>query len=73
MDPKIVFLFQGGPLMNNKRIPAKRGHIPIMQDKIPFLEGRPEREYVISHDDIIDLEIILHTNDSIEAIIAELD
>jgi hypothetical protein len=59
--------------MNNKRIPAKRGHIPIIKDKIPFLEGRPEREYAIGHDDIIDLEIILHINDSIEAILAELE
>jgi hypothetical protein len=40
---------------------------------IPFLKGRPQREQAINHEDIVDLEIILNTNDSIDAIIAELD
>jgi hypothetical protein len=44
-----------------------------IEDKIPFLKGRPQREQAINHEDIVDLEIILNTNDSIDAIIAELD
>ena len=43
-----------------------------LDEKIPFLEGRPERQYVINHDDIVDLEIILNTNETIDSIIEQL-
>jgi hypothetical protein len=59
--------------VENKKLPAKRGHMLIIKDRIPFLQGRPEREHAISHEDIIDLEIILNTNDTIDAIIEDLE
>lgn len=34
------------------------------QIKVPFLKGRPDRETVISQDDIIDLRIVLNTYSS---------
>jgi hypothetical protein len=43
------------------------------EERIPFLEGRPEREHAISRDDIVDLAIILNTKDAVEDIIAALE
>jgi hypothetical protein len=50
----------------------KKTRKECIEEKIPFLEGRPQRQHAINHDDIIDLEIILNTNDSIDAIIEQL-
>ena len=33
---------------------------------IPFLSGRPERKKVICNEDLIDLEIVLNTTNTIE-------
>jgi hypothetical protein len=35
-------------------------------DYIPFLSGRPERESIIGKDDVMNLEITLHTSRSVE-------
>ena len=43
-----------------------------IEEKIPFLDGRPQRQLAINHDDIVDLEIILNTNETIDAIIEQL-
>lgn len=36
------------------------------KDYIPFLEGRPERERVIGHDDLVNLTIALQTSKTID-------
>lgn len=40
------------------------------KDFIPYLGGRPERESVIGHEDIVNLEIALHTSGSLEELLA---
>jgi hypothetical protein len=57
--------------MENKKTHLKK-RISI-EERIPFLEGRPERECVISHDDIIDLAILLNTTDSVEDFITAFE
>jgi hypothetical protein len=57
--------------MENKKTPVKKR--ARIEERIAFLEGRPQRECAIGHDDIIDLEIILNTNDTVEDIIAALE
>ncbi len=41
------------------------------QDFIPLFSGRPKREKVISKDDLVDLDILLHTCDTVEAFLAK--
>ncbi len=36
-----------------------------IQEKIPFLEGRPKREYGLNKDDLIDLVIALETSEDL--------
>jgi len=38
---------------------------------IPLFSGRPKREKVISKDDLMDLDILLHTCDTVEAFLAK--
>ncbi len=38
----------------------------LKPDYIPFLSGRPEREAIIGKDDLMNLEITLHTAHSVE-------
>jgi hypothetical protein len=38
-------------------------------DYIPFLSGRPERETVIGKDDLMNLEIVLNTVNTVEDMI----
>jgi hypothetical protein len=57
--------------MENRKIPLKKRI--CIEERIAFLEGRPERECAIGHDDIIDLEIILNTNDTVEDILTEFE
>jgi hypothetical protein len=44
----------------------------IAADTIPMFSGRPKREKVIGRDDLMDLDILLHTCDSIDALLAKL-
>ena len=57
--------------MENKKTQVNKGL--SIKERIPFLEGRPEREYVITHDNIIDLAILLNTTNSAEDFIAALE
>ena len=41
------------------------------QDFIPLFTGRPKREKVIGKDDLMDLDILLHTCDTVEAFLAK--
>jgi hypothetical protein len=61
---------RGGKFMENKKTHLKRRI--FSEERIPFLEGRPERECAISRDDIVDLAIILNTKDAVEDIVAAL-
>jgi hypothetical protein len=40
-------------------------------DTIPLFAGRPKREKVIGREDLMDLDIILHTCDTVEAFLAK--
>jgi hypothetical protein len=41
------------------------------QEFIPLFSGRPKREKIISKDDLMDLDILLHTCDTVEAFLAK--
>ena len=38
----------------------------LKPDYIPFLSGRPTRETIIGKDDLMNLEIMLHTTNTVE-------
>ncbi len=38
---------------------------------IPLFAGRPKREARIGHDDLVDLDILLHTTKSVEEFLAK--
>jgi hypothetical protein len=38
----------------------------LAKDFIPLFSGRPQRERVIGRDDLMDLDILLHTSNSLE-------
>jgi hypothetical protein len=40
--------------------------------KIPFLQGRPEREQVIGHDDWLNLQIALHTAEDLDELLRSI-
>lgn len=40
-------------------------------EAIPLFAGRPKREKVIGRDDLMDLDILLHTCDTVEAFLAK--
>jgi hypothetical protein len=44
----------------------------LKPDYIPFLSGRPERETVIGNDDLMNLEIVLNTVNTVDAVINSL-
>jgi hypothetical protein len=43
----------------------------VATESIPMFSGRPKREKVIGRDDLMDLDILLHTCDSVEELIAK--
>jgi hypothetical protein len=49
---------------------AKQGILSA--EIIPMFSGRPVREKIIGRDDLLDLDILLHTCDSVEAFLAKL-
>jgi hypothetical protein len=49
---------------------VKLQNVPA-QDFIPLFTGRPKREKIISKDDLMDLDILLHTCDTVEAFLAK--
>jgi hypothetical protein len=44
----------------------------LKKDYIPFLGGRPKRETIISHEDIMNLEITLNTCASVEEFLTKV-
>jgi hypothetical protein len=40
-------------------------------ETIPLFAGRPKREKVIGREDLMDLDILLHTCDTVEAFLAK--
>lgn len=49
---------------------AKVQHV-LAAETIPLFSGRPKREKVIGRDDLMDLDILLHTCDTVEAFLAK--
>lgn len=43
----------------------------VAADSIPLFSGRPKREKVIGREDFMDLDILLHTCDTVEAFLAK--
>ncbi|HEX2612063.1 MAG TPA: hypothetical protein VHO02_00525 [Fibrobacteria bacterium] len=41
-------------------------------DSIPLFAGRPQRERVIGRDDLMDVDIILHTCNTVEELLAKI-
>lgn len=44
----------------------------LASDVIPLFAGRPAREKVIGRDDLLDLDILLHTCDGVDELLAKL-
>lgn len=44
----------------------------IAKDSIPLFAGRPRRERVIGKDDLMDLDILLHTANTVEEFLAKV-
>ena len=44
----------------------------LKPDYIPFLSGRPERETVIGKEDLMNLEIVLNTTNTVEELLGGL-
>ena len=44
----------------------------LAKDFIPLFSGRPQRERVIGREDLMDLDILLHTSSTIEELLAKL-
>lgn len=43
----------------------------VSVEAIPLFAGRPKREKVIGREDLMDLDILLHTCDTVEAFLAK--
>jgi len=43
-----------------------------MAESIPLFAGRPRREKVISRDDLLDVDILLHTCGTVEELLAKI-
>ncbi len=41
-------------------------------DSIPLFAGRPRREKVIGREDLMDVDILLHTCDTVEELLAKI-
>ena len=54
---------------NNR--PAK-APVTLAADLIPMFSGRPMREKVIGREDLMDLDILLHTSETIEDFLKKL-
>jgi hypothetical protein len=69
-----VVLSKGAGMEKKKVIDKRQVKLEeIMKEGyIPFLGGRPEREYVIGKDDIMNLKIILNTTESVNEFLLKL-
>jgi hypothetical protein len=59
-------------------VPNFEGTNPVKLDQvvtgesIPLFAGRPRREKVIGRDDLMDVDILLHTCDTVEELLAKI-
>lgn len=44
----------------------------LSKDFIPLFSGRPKRELVIGRDDLMDLDILLHTSTTVEEFLGKV-
>ena len=44
----------------------------VAKDFIPLFSGRPKRDRVIGKEDLMDLDILLHTSNTIEEFLAKV-
>ena len=44
----------------------------LAKDFIPLFAGRPKREHVIGREDLMDLDILLHTSPTVEEFLAKV-
>jgi hypothetical protein len=59
------------PDFNNDRPVDTRLATAATPETIPMFTGRPKREKVIGREDLMDLDILLHTCDTVEAFLAK--
>jgi hypothetical protein len=57
--------------------PNLEGTNPVRQsvataESIPLFSGRPRRERVIGRDDLMDVDILLHTCNTVEELLAKI-
>jgi hypothetical protein len=43
----------------------------LAKDFIPLYSGRPKRDHVIGREDLMDLDILLHTSSTVEEFLAK--
>jgi hypothetical protein len=61
--------------MDKKKVKDKRSiklENVLRADYIPFLSGRPERDTVIGNEDLMNLEILLNTKNTVEELLGGL-
>jgi hypothetical protein len=58
-------------LEDNRSAKVQQGQHVLAADSIPLFSGRPKREKIIGRDDLMDLDILLHTCDTVEAFLAK--
>jgi hypothetical protein len=58
-------------LENNSPEKARVTQAVLVGDVIPLFAGRPKREKIIGREDLMDLDILLHTCDSVEELLAK--
>jgi hypothetical protein len=58
-------------LGDNRPVNTRNAQGTIAAEAIPLFAGRPRREKVIGRDDLMDLDILLHTCDTVEAFLAK--
>jgi hypothetical protein len=56
---------------DNRPVNARNAQGVYTAEAIPMFSGRPRREKVIGREDLMDLDIILHTCDTVEAFLAK--
>ncbi len=61
--------------LDKKKVKDKRSiklENVLRADYIPFLSGRPERDTVIGNEDLMNLEILLNTTNTVEELLGGL-
>lgn len=51
--------------------PVKLQHVATAES-IPLFAGRPRREKIIGRDDLLDVDILLHTCNTVEELLAKI-